>query len=148
MRITAILVLRTPGDAASDSPSPSSTGREQPAVVLAKAWDVSRFGFFKRFAARKFIVSIARTVALSTAAGRRQTVQHKGTPILLSALGRLILLLCRSRVLNPIWSDAEYKVHCYNPNGLCAVMFTDDHYPNRSAHSILVKVPHACRVLY
>jgi hypothetical protein len=71
MRITAILVLRIPGDAASDSPSPSLTGREQPAVVLAKAWDVSRFGFFKRFAARKFIVSIARTVALSTAAGRR-----------------------------------------------------------------------------
>jgi synaptobrevin family protein YKT6 len=87
-------------------------------VVLAKALDVSRFGFFRRFAARKFIVS----VALSTAAGRRQTVQHKGTPILLSTLDRPILLLCRSRVLNPIWSDAEYKVHCYNPNGLCAVV--------------------------
>jgi hypothetical protein len=89
-----------PGAAASDSPSPSSTDGEQPVVVLAKALDVSRFGFFKRFAARKFIASVAHTVALSTAAGRRQTVQHKGTPILLSALGRLILLLCRSRALN------------------------------------------------
>ena len=76
MKITAILVLKSPGDA---SASASSTGGEQP-VVLANASDVSRFGFFQRPAAREFIVFVARTVALRTAAGSRQTVQHEGTP--------------------------------------------------------------------
>ena len=52
---------------------------EQNAVVLANASDVSRFGFFQRPAAREFIVFVARTVALRTAAGSRQTVQHEGT---------------------------------------------------------------------
>jgi synaptobrevin family protein YKT6 len=28
-------------------------------------------------------------------------------------------------------------VHCYNQNGLCAIAFTDDHYPVRSAFSLL-----------
>uniref|UniRef100_A0ACD5X9Y5 Uncharacterized protein n=1 Tax=Avena sativa TaxID=4498 RepID=A0ACD5X9Y5_AVESA len=109
MKITAILVLRTPGEASASSSG--GGGGEQQAAVLANASDVTRFGFFQRPAAREFIVFVARTVALRTAAGRRQTVQHE-----------------------------EYKVHCYNPNGLCAVVFTDDHYPDRSAHSILIKV--------
>ncbi|KAI5014119.1 hypothetical protein ZWY2020_055509 [Hordeum vulgare] len=34
----------------------------------------------------------------------------------------------------------QYKVHCYNQGGLCAVAFTDDHYPVRSAFSLLGKV--------
>nr|DAD28950.1 TPA_asm: hypothetical protein HUJ06_030418 [Nelumbo nucifera] len=34
----------------------------------------------------------------------------------------------------------EYKVHAYNRNGLCAVGFMDDHYPVRSAFSVLNKV--------
>ncbi|KAI3722353.1 hypothetical protein L2E82_33389 [Cichorium intybus] len=34
----------------------------------------------------------------------------------------------------------EYKVHSYNRNGLCAVGFMDDHYPVRSAFSVLNKV--------
>ncbi|XP_062182158.1 VAMP-like protein YKT61, partial [Phragmites australis] len=51
-------------------------------------------------------------VALRTPAGRRQSVQHE-----------------------------EYKVHCYNQNGLCAIAFTDDHYPVRSAFSLLSMVP-------
>uniref|UniRef100_A0A0E0CDB6 V-SNARE coiled-coil homology domain-containing protein n=1 Tax=Oryza meridionalis TaxID=40149 RepID=A0A0E0CDB6_9ORYZ len=29
------------------------------------------------------------------------------------------------------------SVHCYNQNGLCAIAFTDDHYPVRSAFSLL-----------
>jgi synaptobrevin family protein YKT6 len=28
-------------------------------------------------------------------------------------------------------------VHCYNQNGLCAIAFTDAHYPVRSAFSLL-----------
>jgi hypothetical protein len=34
----------------------------------------------------------------------------------------------------------EYKVHAYNRNGLCAVGFMDDHYPVRSAFSLLNQV--------
>lgn len=34
----------------------------------------------------------------------------------------------------------EYKVHSYNKNGLCALAFMDDHYPVRSAFSLLNKV--------
>jgi hypothetical protein len=37
-------------------------------------------------------------------------------------------------------SFAEYKVHAYNRNGLCAVGFMDDHYPVRSAFSLLNQV--------
>ncbi|KAF7024770.1 hypothetical protein CFC21_037064 [Triticum aestivum] len=35
---------------------------------------------------------------------------------------------------------AEYKVHSHNRNGLCVVAFMDDHYPVRSAFSLLNKV--------
>lgn len=35
---------------------------------------------------------------------------------------------------------AEYKVHTYNRNGLCALGFMDDHYPIRSAFSLLNQV--------
>lgn len=35
---------------------------------------------------------------------------------------------------------SEYKVHSYNRNGLCALAFMDDHYPVRSAFSLLNKV--------
>lgn len=34
----------------------------------------------------------------------------------------------------------EYKVHSYNRNGLCALGFMDDHYPVRSAFSLLNQV--------
>ncbi|KAL6613758.1 hypothetical protein ACP70R_036028 [Stipagrostis hirtigluma subsp. patula] len=109
MKITALLVLKSPGDSSSSSSAPSSSGgAEQQAVVLANATDVSHFGYFQRPAAREFILFVARTVAVRTPPGRRQSVQHE-----------------------------EYKVHCYNQNGLCAVAFTDDHYPVRSAFSLL-----------
>uniref|UniRef100_A0ACD5WLK0 Uncharacterized protein n=1 Tax=Avena sativa TaxID=4498 RepID=A0ACD5WLK0_AVESA len=130
MKITAILVLRTP-EAASSS---AGEEQQQQAVVLANASDMSRFRFFQRPAARDTIVLVARTIALRTAASRRHlTVQqgHEGHPV-------------------AIWPDASpadssppaagYKVHCYNQNGLCAVVFTDEHYPDRSAHSILIEV--------
>ncbi|KAI3790367.1 hypothetical protein L2E82_03353 [Cichorium intybus] len=32
----------------------------------------------------------------------------------------------------------EYKVHSYNRNGLCMLGFMDDHYPGRSAFSVLI----------
>ncbi|KAF0893607.1 hypothetical protein E2562_028021 [Oryza meyeriana var. granulata] len=89
------------------------------AVVLANATDVSHFGYFQRPAAREFILFVARTVALRTPAGRRQSVQHEG-----NSCSSLPLL-------------SQYKVHCYNQNGLCATAFADDHYPVRSAFSLL-----------
>ena len=80
MKITAILVLKSPGDASASASSTGGEQQQQQPVVLANASDVSRFGFFQRPAAREFIVFVARTVALRTAAGSRQTVQHEGTP--------------------------------------------------------------------
>uniref|UniRef100_A0A453FZZ2 Longin domain-containing protein n=1 Tax=Aegilops tauschii subsp. strangulata TaxID=200361 RepID=A0A453FZZ2_AEGTS len=91
--------------------SSSSGGQGSEALVLANATDVSHFGFFQRGAAREFIVFVARTVAQRTQPGQRQSVQHE-----------------------------EYKVHSHNRNGLCVVAFMDDHYPVRSAFSLLNKV--------
>ncbi|CAM0883734.1 unnamed protein product [Alopecurus aequalis] len=91
--------------------SSSSGGPGSEALVLANATDVSHFGFFQRGAAREFIVFVARTVAQRTQPGQRQSVQHE-----------------------------EYKVHSHNRNGLCVVAFMDDHYPVRSAFSLLNKV--------
>ncbi|KAL4345996.1 hypothetical protein AHAS_Ahas11G0334200 [Arachis hypogaea] len=79
--------------------------------ILANATDVSQFGYFQRSSVREFIVFIARTVAKRTPQGQRQSVQHE-----------------------------EYKVHAYNRNGLCALGVMDDHYPVRSAFSLLNKV--------
>ncbi|TVU36920.1 hypothetical protein EJB05_18875, partial [Eragrostis curvula] len=79
MKITSLLVIKSPGDSSSSS---SSAGeQQQQAVVLANATDVSHFGYFQ-----------------------------------------------------------QYQVHCYNQNGLCVIAFTDDHYPVRSAFSLLNKV--------
>lgn len=91
--------------------SSSSAGGEGDSLVLANATDVSHFGYFQRGAAKEFILFVARTVSKRTPPGQRQSVQHE-----------------------------EYKVHSYNRNGLCAVAFMDDHYPIRSAFSLLNKV--------
>ncbi|KAL3533147.1 hypothetical protein ACH5RR_006668 [Cinchona calisaya] len=80
-------------------------------VILANAYDVSNFGFFQRSSVKEFITFVGRTVAKRTLPSQRQSVQHE-----------------------------EYKVHSYNRNGLCAVAFTDDHYPVRSAFSLLNQV--------
>ncbi|CAL5374439.1 unnamed protein product [Camellia sinensis] len=79
-------------------------------VILANATDVSHFGYFQRSSVREFIVFVGRTVAKRTPPSQRQSVQHE-----------------------------EYKVHSYNRNGLCVVGFMDDHYPVRSAFSLLNK---------
>jgi hypothetical protein len=42
----------------------------------------------------------------------------------------------------------EYKVHSYSRNGLVVVAFMDDHYPVRSAFSLLNKVPILHTYLY
>ncbi|XP_073013129.1 VAMP-like protein YKT61 isoform X2 [Typha latifolia] len=89
----------------------SSSGGSTDPVVLANASDVSHFGYFQRNAAKEFILFVGRTVAKRTAPGQRQSVQHE-----------------------------EYKVHSYNQNGICTVAFMDDHYPVRSAFSLLNKV--------
>ncbi|GAU47593.1 hypothetical protein TSUD_186050 [Trifolium subterraneum] len=88
-----------------------STGDGSESVFLANASDVSHFGYFQRHSVREFIVFVGRTVANRTPQGQRQSVQHE-----------------------------EYKVHAYNRNGLCAVGFMDDHYPVRSAFSLLNQV--------
>ncbi|XP_066315908.1 VAMP-like protein YKT61 [Miscanthus floridulus] len=108
MKITALLVLKSPGDSSASASASGGGEQQQQAVVLANASDVSHFGYFQRAAAREFILFVARTVALRTPAGSRQNVQHE-----------------------------EYMVHCYNQNGLCAIAFTDAHYPVRSAFSLL-----------
>ncbi|RRT40307.1 hypothetical protein B296_00033004 [Ensete ventricosum] len=117
MKITALLLLSTAGDCSS------SSGPSDP-VVLANASDVSHFGYFQRKAAKEFILFIARTVAKRTPHGQRQSVQHEG-------------------FLPDIWlhlpSSCQSKVHSYNRNGLCALAFMDDHYPVRSAFSLLNK---------
>ncbi|CAO2814428.1 unnamed protein product [Amaranthus hypochondriacus] len=85
-------------------------GDEDP-IILANASDVSQFGFFQRSSVREFIVFVSRTVAKRTPSGQRQSVKHE-----------------------------EYKVHAYNRGGLCALGFMDDHYPVRSAFSLLNQV--------
>ncbi|KAL5706234.1 VAMP-like protein ykt61 [Ranunculus cassubicifolius] len=84
---------------------------ESDPIILAQEADLSNFGFFQRPSAKEFIHFVGRTVAKRTPPGQRQSVQHE-----------------------------EYKVHAYNRNGLCAVGFMDDHYPVRSAFSLLNKV--------
>ncbi|KAK9152710.1 hypothetical protein Sjap_000190 [Stephania japonica] len=80
-------------------------------IILANASDVSQFGYFQRGGVKEFIVFVGRTVAKRTPPNQRQSVQHE-----------------------------EYKVHSYNRNGLCVLGFMDDHYPVRSAFSLLNKV--------
>ncbi|CAH9093426.1 unnamed protein product [Cuscuta europaea] len=85
--------------------------QEADPVILANASDVSHFGYFQRSSVKEFIVFVGKTVAGRTPPGQRQSVQHE-----------------------------EYKVHSYNRNGLCALGFMDDHYPVRSAFSLLNQV--------
>lgn len=80
-------------------------------VILVTATDLGNFGFFQRPSVKEFILFVGRTVAKRTPPGQRQSVQHE-----------------------------EYKVHSYNQNGLCALGFMDDHYPVRSAFSLLNQV--------
>ncbi|XP_021814075.1 VAMP-like protein YKT61 [Prunus avium] len=84
---------------------------ESDPTILANASDTSHFGYFQRSSVKEFIVFVGRTVAKRTPSGQRQSVKHE-----------------------------EYKVHAYNSNGLCAVGFMDDHYPVRSAFSLLNQV--------
>ncbi|MED6180540.1 VAMP-like protein ykt61 [Stylosanthes scabra] len=87
------------------------SGEGSDPVILANASEVSHFGYFQRSSVKEFIVFVGRTVAKRTPQGQRQSVQQE-----------------------------EYKVHAYNRNGLCAVGFMDDHYPIRSAFSLLNQV--------
>ncbi|KAG9159486.1 hypothetical protein Leryth_011031 [Lithospermum erythrorhizon] len=80
-------------------------------VILANASDVNHFGYFQRSSVKEFIVFVGRTVAKRTPPNQRQSVKHE-----------------------------EYKVHSYNRNGLIALGFMDDHYPVRSAFSLLNQV--------
>ncbi|KAJ6817219.1 VAMP-like protein YKT61 isoform X2 [Iris pallida] len=48
-----------------------------------------------------------------------------------TACGKYYRVCCLSII------DPDYKVHAYNRDGLCALGFMDDHYPVRSAFSLL-----------
>ncbi|CAI9098897.1 OLC1v1035630C1 [Oldenlandia corymbosa var. corymbosa] len=85
-------------------------GSKEP-VILSNASDVSQFGYFQRSTVKEFIVFFGRTFAGRTPPGQRQSVQEQ-----------------------------EYMVHAYNRNGLCALGYMDDHYPVRSAFSLLNQV--------
>lgn len=80
-------------------------------LLLTSASDLSQFGYFQRSSAKEFIMFVARTIAKRTPPGQRQSVQQD-----------------------------EYMVHCYNKNGLFGVAFMDNHYPVRSAFSVINKV--------
>ncbi|XP_027353929.1 VAMP-like protein YKT61 isoform X1 [Abrus precatorius] len=123
MKITSLLVLKCTGEGSDPSP-----------VILAIASDVSHFGYFQRSSVKEFIVFVGRTVAKRTPQGQRQSVQHEG-PCRINPAFSVIML---SFSLIPI--RFLYKVHAYNRNGLCAVGFMDDHYPIRSAFSLLNQV--------
>ncbi|RZC56157.1 hypothetical protein C5167_015028 [Papaver somniferum] len=92
--------------------SNTESSTEMDPIILANASDVSQFGYFQKNGVKEFIVFFGRTVAKRTSPTQRQSIQHE-----------------------------EYKVHSYNQNGLCAVGFMDDHYPVRSAFSVLNKDP-------
>lgn len=55
-------------------------------------------------------------------------------------LGLFFIKIVSENLFNFAVSFVEYKVHAYNRNGLCAVGFMDDHYPIRSAFSLLNQV--------
>lgn len=55
-----------------------------------------------------------------------------------SCSGKVVCSFMSSKV--GLLSFAEYKVHSYNRNGLCSLGFMDDHYPVRSAFSLLNQV--------
>ncbi|KAM2205495.1 hypothetical protein ACFX1S_024981 [Malus domestica] len=84
---------------------------ESDPIILANTSDTSHFGYFQRSSVKEFIVFVGRIVAIRTPPGQRQSVKHE-----------------------------EYKVHAYNNNGICALGFMDDHYPIRSAFSLLNQV--------
>ena len=48
--------------------------------------------------------------------------------------------ICSANLMALFCFFVEYKVHAYNRNGLCALGFMDDHYPVRSAFSLLNQV--------
>ncbi|KAM0020589.1 putative Longin domain, v-SNARE, coiled-coil domain-containing protein [Helianthus debilis subsp. tardiflorus] len=123
MKITALLVLKC---------NPISDGSDP--VILANATDVNHFGYFQRVTVRQFIVFVGRTVAKRTPPDQRHSVQHEGKPFSKPDSVRLSLFDCF------LSEPAEYKVHAYNRNGLCVVGFMDDHYPVRSAFSVLTQV--------
>eukprot|EP00252_Welwitschia_mirabilis_P002188 TRINITY_DN12090_c0_g1_i2.p1 TRINITY_DN12090_c0_g1~~TRINITY_DN12090_c0_g1_i2.p1 ORF type:complete len:233 (-),score=35.72 TRINITY_DN12090_c0_g1_i2:312-1010(-) len=89
--------------------NPSPNSDVEP-LILTSATDLGQFGYFQRTSAKEFIMFVGRTIAKRTPPGQRQSVQQD-----------------------------EYKVHCYNKNGLCVVAFMDHHYPVRSAFSLINK---------
>eukprot|EP00252_Welwitschia_mirabilis_P002187 TRINITY_DN12090_c0_g1_i1.p1 TRINITY_DN12090_c0_g1~~TRINITY_DN12090_c0_g1_i1.p1 ORF type:complete len:203 (-),score=35.00 TRINITY_DN12090_c0_g1_i1:312-920(-) len=90
--------------------NPSPNSDVEP-LILTSATDLGQFGYFQRTSAKEFIMFVGRTIAKRTPPGQRQSVQQD-----------------------------EYKVHCYNKNGLCVVAFMDHHYPVRSAFSLINKI--------
>lgn len=127
MKITALLVLKCDPKA----PEP---------VILANVSDLSQFGKFYRSNFEEFIVFLGRTVAKGTTPAQRQSVKQEGSSSSLYLWSFICVLFLILQLTSMCW-DIEYHVHAYNRDGLCAVGFMDDHYPIRSAFSVLNQVP-------
>jgi synaptobrevin family protein YKT6 len=75
MKITTLLVLKSPGDFASTS---GVGEQQQQAVMLANASNVSHFGYFQRPAACEFILFVAREFILFAA---HTVTLHRPPPV-------------------------------------------------------------------
>ncbi|GJX76073.1 VAMP-like protein YKT61 [Tanacetum coccineum] len=153
MKITALLVLKCNPDGSTDP------------IILANSTDVTHFGYFQRSSVKEFILFVGRTVAKRTPPSQRQSVQHEGLRLGLCVVqsdgsttrGDLAVRTpafqsgghgfeSNGEKINPFVATEclvtchQYKVHSYNRNGLCALGFMDDHYPVRSAFSLLNQV--------
>ncbi|KAI4330482.1 hypothetical protein MLD38_028768 [Melastoma candidum] len=113
MKITALLVLKCNQDGFDP-------------IVLANASGVSHFGYFQRPTLRNSLSSSAVSSPRERppARGNSSTTKH---------------LACFS---GGFWLVSEYKVHTSNRKGLCVLGFMDDHYPIRSAFSLLKQLLH------
>ncbi|KAG9414514.1 palmitoyltransferase [Aphanomyces cochlioides] len=81
-------------------------------VILAKAMDLSSFGYFKQSTIREMIDFFCQTIVKRTALGQRRSVTAE-----------------------------DYVCHVFvRPDGLAGVFVCDDEYPSRVAFSVLTKV--------
>ncbi|OLL24643.1 Synaptobrevin YKT6 [Neolecta irregularis DAH-3] len=84
----------------------------KPTCILAKASELSSFGFFQRSSVQEFMNFFSVTIAERTKSGMRQDVEEK-----------------------------DYVGHVYARNeGIAGVIVTDKEYPGRVAYSLLSKI--------
>lgn len=83
--------------------------------ILQNEFNLESFGFFERRSVQSLLVFSARTITERTALGTRQSVEAE--------------------------QNVNALVHIYvRPDGLASVIVSDSEYPQRVAHTLLVKV--------